>query len=133
MEALVSNQTSDFITLSIFIAAMLFSREAADVVGPYVAIIAAATIGASFALARREKTTRTGAAIFFARVVGLAVLLTVGLAQVVSAYYPAMQERLMLIPIALLVGFVGDDWPHVLEKVMSTILGLLDLFRKGQQ
>ncbi|WP_114968552.1 hypothetical protein [Rhodoferax ferrireducens] len=128
----MNNNASDFISLSIFIAALIFSQEAAAIVGPYVAIIAAASIGASFALARRDKATRTGAAVFFARVVGLAVLLTVVLAQIASAYYPAIHERLMLIPIALLVGFIGDEWPRLLDKVLAKLLGLIDFFRKGQ-
>lgn len=126
----MQNKTTDFVSLMIFIAAALFSTEVATVVGPYVAIIVAASVGASFALARREKATRMAAAIFFLRIVGLAVLLTVALAQLANGYFPAANERLTLIPIALMVGFIGDTWPQVLGKVLEKLLGLLDYFRK---
>lgn len=119
----------DIVGLFVFIAAILFSHEVAAVVGPYMVIVIAATIGGSFALARRDKTTRTAAVWFFGRVVGLAVLLTVGLAAAANAYRPDLSPRVLVAPIALLVGFIGDDWPKLLGKVVRVIYGALDLVR----
>ena len=125
------SQTSitDIVGLCVFLAALLFSNEAAAVLGPYMVIVIASSIGASFALARREKTTRTAALWFFTRVNGLAVLLTVGLAAAASAYQPGLHERVLLAPIALLVGFIGDDWPKLLAKIVRVLYGALDLVR----
>lgn len=120
---------TDIVGLCIFLAALLFSNEAAAVLGPYMVIVIASSIGASFALSRREKTTRAAALWFFTRVNGLAVLLTVGLAAAASTYQPGLHERVLLAPIALLVGFIGDDWPRLLSKVVRVLYGALDLVR----
>lgn len=124
-----SQTTTDIVGLFVFIAAFLFSNEVANVVGPYMVIAVAATVGASFSVARRDKDTRLGAVWFFAKLVILAVLVTVGLAALATAHYPALQERSLLAPIALLVGFVGEGWPALLGKVMKFLGGLLDLAR----
>jgi len=119
----------DIVGLFVFIAAAMFSHEVAAIVGPYMVIIIASTSGASFALARRDKTTRTAAVWYFTRVVGLAVLLTVGFAAVANAYRPDLTPRVLVAPIALLIGFVGDDWPKLLGKVVRAIFSAIDLVR----
>jgi hypothetical protein len=120
---------ADIVGLCIFIAALLFSADVANVVGPYMVIVIASSIGASFALSRRNKSSRGRALWFFTRVVGLAVLLTVGLAAVASAYRPDLHERVLLAPIALLVGFIGDDWPRLLSRIMRALFAAIDLMR----
>lgn len=125
-------QAPDIIALLIFLGALTFGPEVAAVVGPYVAITAAAALGASFALSRREKTTRPGAVKFFTQVVGLALLVTVGLTQIAHAYYPSLHERLLLVPVALVIGYVGDGWPGIFDKIIAKLLGLIDSFGKGQ-
>jgi hypothetical protein len=119
----------DIVGLFVFIAAILFSSEVAAVVGPYLVIVIAATIGASFAVARRERSTRASALFFFVRVVGLAVLLTVGFAAVASAYRPDLSPRVLVAPIALLIGFIGDEWGSVLGKAVRILYSAMDLFR----
>lgn len=121
----------DIVGLLVFVAAMMFSPDVASIVGPYLVIIIAASIGASFAVARRDKTTRLGAVFFFARVVGLAVLLTAGAAIAVSTYRSDLSPRVVIAPIALMIGFIGDDWASVLSKITSVFYGAIDLFRKG--
>lgn len=120
---------ADIVGLCVFIAALLFSSDVAGVVGPYMVIVIASTIGASFAVARRDKSTRTSAIWFFTRVVGLAVLLTVGFAAVANAFRPDLSPRVLLAPIAILIGFVGDDWPKLLAKCLRVLYGALDLLR----
>lgn len=120
---------ADIVALAILIAAAVFSRAVAEVVGPYLVIVVASAIGASFALARREKSTRGRALWFFTRVVGLAVLLTVGAAAGVSAVRPDLAPRTLLAPIALLIGFIGDGWPRLLARAVQMLYGLLDLAR----
>lgn len=122
---------TDIVALAILIAAAVFSHTVAEAVGPYLVIVVASAIGASFALARREKSTRGRALWFFTRVVGLAVLLTVGLAAAVSAYRPDLSPRVLLAPIALLIGFIGDGWPRLLAKAVQMLYALMDLARPG--
>lgn len=120
---------ADIVALGVLIAAAVFSREAAEVIGPYLVIVVASAIGASFALARREKSTRGRALWFFTRVVGLAVLLTVGAAAAINAFRPDLAPRVLLAPIALLIGFIGDGWPRLLAKAVQMLFGLMDLAR----
>ena len=124
---------ADVVALAVLIAAAVFSRAVAEVVGPYLVIVVASAVGASFALARREKSTRGRALWFFTRVVGLAVLLTVGTAAAVSAFRPDLSPRVLLAPIALLIGFIGDGWPRLLAMAVHLLYGLMDLARPAQK
>lgn len=117
----------DIVSVVILVATMLFSPEVASVVGPYLVIVFASTIGASFALARREKTTRWGAFGYFLRVNGVAVFLTAGMAAGVSAYWPAVHERSLFAPIAFLLGLAGEDWPAIARWGFGKVNALIDL------
>lgn len=118
---------ADIVGLAVFIAALLFSSEVAAVVGPYMVIVVAATLGASFKVARRDKSTRTSAVLFFLRVVGMAVVLTVGIAVALNAYRPDLSPRVTVAPIALLIGYI--DWPWALTKIVKAIFASIDLAR----
>ena len=120
----------DIVSVCVLIATAIFAPDVAIIVGPYIVIVLASTIGASFALARRERSTRVSAALFFLRISGLAVVLTVGLATWANSYRPDLHERLLLAPIALAMGFVGDDWMFVLRWVLRRYGALIDLLAK---
>lgn len=121
---------TDIVGLCVFIATLLFSAEVAEVVGPYLVIITASAIGASFSLKRREKSTRTSAILFFLRVCGLAALLTVGVSAMVAGYYPSLTERVLLAPVAFIVGLVGDDWPAIGWWVVAKVSTFIDVLIK---
>lgn len=121
---------TDVVGLCVFIATLLFSAEVAQVVGPYLVIITASAIGASFSLKRREKSTRTSALLFFLRVCGLATLLTVGVSAMVAGYHPSLSERVLLAPVAFIVGLVGDDWPSIAWWAKDKVNSLVDLLIK---
>jgi hypothetical protein len=108
-------QITDFVGLFIFLASLVFPEEAAAIFGPYMAIVAASTLGASFATIRRVKTTRTAAIVFFVRATGLALIVSVPLAQELSRYYPTLPVRAGVTIVAFLVGIIGDDWPKILR------------------
>ena len=112
------------------LASYLFGPEAAAYLGPYLVILLASTVGASFALARREVATRSGAIWFFMRTNGVAVLLTVALAAAISGYYPNLSQRALIAPIAFVLGFVGDDWPDLLRWAGTKINALIDVLIK---
>lgn len=121
---------TDIVGLCVFIATLLFSAEVAQVVGPYMVIITAAAIGASFSLKRREKSTRLNAVFYFIRACGLAALLTVGVSTMMAGYYPGLTERVLLAPVAFTVGLVGDDWPAISRWVVGKISVFIDMLIK---
>ena len=92
---------------------MLFGPALASIIGPYAVIIISSTVGAAWALGRREPGARLGAAWYFLRLNATAVLITVGLAGVTGRWLGVDDHSWLLAPIALLVGGVGDDWPRV--------------------
>lgn len=126
---MATTSITDAVGLSIIIASAAFSPAVAEVVGPYVLIATASVIGASFALARRATSTRWGAIFYFLRIVGMATLLTSGAAAYAAAKYPSLTERALLAPVALLIGFVGHDWPKLLKLTVSGIFRTIDNFR----
>lgn len=126
---MTQTSVTDAFGLSVLIAAMAFSPEVAAVVGPYILIAAASVIGASFSLARRPPSSRWSAFGYFARVVGLATLLTVALSALLASHYASLSERALLAPVALLIGFIGHDWPKLLRSVVGGIFKTIDNFR----
>ena len=104
---------TDVIGLFVLISTAVFSAEAAAIIGPYMAIVVAAAIGASFSLAKREKTTRVSALWFFLRVCGLAVVVAGGLSALLAKFHPVLTERALLAPVAFIIGLVGDEWGSV--------------------
>lgn len=126
------NQPSitDVVGLFVFIAAAMFSSDVAAVIGPYIAVIVTASIGASFSLARRDKATRVNAVFFFVRVCGLASLLTVGVSAMVAGVHPSLSERALLAPVAFGIGLIGDDWPAVARWVVSKVGAFVDVLIK---
>lgn len=124
-----SPSITDVVGLGIFLAGLVYSPEVASIVGPYLVIIVAAVVGASFALKRREKTTRLSALWYFMRVSGLAVIGTVSLAAMFSSYYDNLTERILIAPVALTIGAIGDDFPAVARWFLAKFLAGVDLFR----
>lgn len=122
----------DAVGFGIFIASWVYAPSVAAVVGPYIVIVLAAVIGASFALKRREKTARLVAIWYFLRVAGLAVLITVSLASIASSYYSSLTERALITPVALMIGAIGDDWPKLLRAIVRFIFRAIDLARGGK-
>lgn len=110
---------SDIVGLFIFALSLFFSRDVANVVAPYFVILIASAVGASFALARSEKGTRLAGIWYFARVCGLAMLVTVLIATFLASYHQSLTPRLLLAPIAFMIGFIGDDLPDMARKVLG--------------
>lgn len=126
------NQTiTDIVGLCALFASLLFKPEVASVVAPYLTIIIGSSVGAGFALKRREKLSRIGAIWYFSRVVGLALLVSIPIAIWLESKFPGLAVRITIAPIALLVGTVGDDWPELASKIKEMIFRLID--RRGQQ
>ena len=125
-----SNPDVGIVTLAGALASLLFGPEFAIYIGPYVVILLASTVGASFALSRRGTTTRSSALWFFLRTNALAILLTVGVASAISSYTPWLPERVLIAPVAFFVGFVGDDWPAMFTWAGGKINAFVDILIK---
>ena len=106
-------QQLDPVSVGIALAGVIFGPVLAGIIGPYAVIIISATVGAAWALGRRDKAARLGAAWYFLRLNATAVLVTVGLANLAARWLGVSDHTWLLAPIALIVGGVGDDWPRV--------------------
>ena len=99
--------------VAIALAGVLFGPALAALVGPYAVILIASTVGAAWALGRRDPSARLGAAGYFLRLNATALVVTVGLATMAGKWLGIEETTWMLAPIALVVGGVGDDWPRL--------------------
>lgn len=125
-------QDLDPVTVAVALFSVTFGPAIAKVAGPYAVILIAASTGASWALARRDPTGLVSATWFFTRVNFMAVLLTVAVTQIVYAFGTPFESRWLLAPVALFIGGIGDDWPHVgawlLSRVGKFIDGLINIY-----
>lgn len=103
----------DPVSVAIAIAGVIFGPALAGVIGPYAVILISATVGAAWALGRRDPAAKLGAAWYFLRLNATAVVVTVGLANLAGHWLGLQDHSWLLAPIALVVGGVGDDWPGV--------------------
>lgn len=104
---------------------MLFGPDLAHIIGPYAVIMVGSTTGAGWALGRAEPmSSRLEAILFFVRLNFMAVLLTVPFAAGAKWAFDLDDNNWMLVPIALFIGAVGNDWP-VLGRWVLTRVGRL--------
>ena len=109
--------------VAVTIASAVLAPALAEVVGPYVIIFIASTIGASWALGRQATMSRLKALFFFLRINFTAAIVTSSIASALAkqlGYASGTGEGLWLIaPIALVIGGVGDDWPALIHWVVK--------------
>ena len=109
--------------VAITVASAVLAPALAEVVGPYVIIFIASTIGASWALGRQATMSRLKALLFFLRINFTAAIVTSSIASALAkqlGYASGTGEGLWLIaPIALVIGGVGDDWPALIHWVVK--------------
>ena len=109
--------------VAITVASAVLAPALAEIVGPYVIIFIASTIGASWALGRQATMSRLKALLFFLRINFTAAIVTSSIASALAkqlGYASGTGEGLWLIaPIALVIGGVGDDWPALIHWVVK--------------
>lgn len=109
--------------VAITVASAVLAPALAEVVGPYVIIFIASTIGASWALGRQASMSRLKALLLFLRINFTAAIVTSSIASALAeqlGYASGTREGLWLIaPIALVIGGVGDDWPALIHWVVK--------------
>lgn len=122
----------DPVAVVIALATMVLGPHVAAYVGPYIVIAGAGLTGAAFALGRRDPHARLGPFLFMLVMVGLSMLLTVATTEVAVKLWPSLESRWMLAPVALMIGYVGDDWPEVLKWVVRRAARLIEKRTEGQ-
>lgn len=98
----------------------------ADAAGAYVIIVIVAAIGASWALGDRAQTSRMSAAWYFTRVTATATLLTAVVSGFASQWLGVESERALLIPVAFVLGMVGDNWPTIRQKGAELLMKVIN-------
>lgn len=115
----------DLVTVSIALATALFGAKAAALVGPYAVIVLGAVVGGAWSTSRQPPTSWLASLGFIARVVGLALLITVPLASLV-AQHAGLQVTWMLGPVAAVIGGIGQDWPAVARWFLNLYRGFIE-------
>ena len=115
---------SDVMQLFVVFASSLFDASIAEVIGPYLLIVFAAVTGACWSLGKRESKGGWHAFFYFIRIVFTAILLTSVIAHLVTRYFNVSDVDLLIAPVALVIGVVGDDW-------LKAFSWLLDVIKKA--
>lgn len=110
----------DVVSVATLLATFFWSPAASAVIGPYATIVIAATTGAAWSLGRRSPgETRRSAFWFLLRINFMAILLTVTITNLLDEWVFHRQINFALVPVALAIGWVGDDWPSILGWITS--------------
>lgn len=123
----------DPVSVSVVLASTLFGPQLAAIVGSYAVILLGSTVGAAWALGRRETDKKVNAVGYFTLINGTAVLVTVGISNLVGKWLGHEDANWLLAPVAMVIGGVGHDWPGVLKAVQEKIFRLWDRRVDGGQ
>lgn len=112
---------NDPVTVMVQLLAIWLSPAISASLGPYAVIFLAATAGASWSLGRREPATKLRGIWFFFRVTMTACVLTMSVAAGVQKFYSSVTAEWSVVPIAFVIGLIGDDWAKVRVGVVEAI------------
>lgn len=129
----------DPIAVLVVVASAIFSREVAEVAGPYLAIFLASSLGAYYRLGQRSDMheagnppTRWAALRFFLAVNLGALLFTVPVAKLAQSYLPSDETGWLLMPLAFGLGLVGERWPLVGNWAARRAARVLDVLLRNK-
>lgn len=113
----------------IAVAGLIFATWAAPtvahVLGAYFVIILAASAGSGWALMRREKKGTLNAMGFVSLMTLTSSLTTVGVSELVQHYVQVTTPSVLLVPISLMIGGIGHDWPKVVPWLANTVVNII--------
>ena len=121
-----TNVTQLFVVLT----AAVFGSSMAVIIGPYLLIIVAAITGAAWSLGRRESKGKLNSLFYFVRIVLTAILLTVGIARLMASYVDGVEAEWLIVPVALIIGVVGDDWMKAFNWGVNAVKKMADKLLK---
>lgn len=122
----------DVVTLAVALAAGVFGPELAAIVGPYAVIIIASALGAGWSASRIEVRTKWALVGHMAGMVGLALIVTVPLAEITAQElgYPL---NWVMGPLAAGIGALGPDGIAFLwREGIGAVLGNLRTWLAGR-
>jgi hypothetical protein len=105
---LIPPTSLDIVTVAIEVTSKIIDSETAEIVGPYSVIIMGAVGGATWSASSRGGTTRWATFRYVCWMIGLALIVAVPLAAVISNW-TEIAPRWMLAPVAVLVA-ARPDW-----------------------
>lgn len=108
-------ESIDPVAVAVALITLLIGPKLATYVGPYVVIAAAGLTGAAFSLGRRDPEAKLGPIAFLAVMVAFATLMTVGATQLLAQLWAPLGGTWMLAPMALVIGYIGDEWPDLFK------------------
>ena len=114
----------DPVSVAVVLASTLFGPQLAAIIGPYAVILLGATVGAAWALGRRDTAKKYNAVAYFSLINATAVLVTVSISRIVGGWLGHGDANWLLAPVSMVIGGVGNDWPAVLKTVQEKIMGL---------
>ena len=117
----------DIVTVAIAIAALMFSHEVAEFVGPYAVILAGSVFGAALSASRRPPASRMGTAahMVFFTVAGL--IATVPCTNLAAQYLPSQVGARVLLPfVAAAISGIGQDWAIVFRWAVKLGRGFIE-------
>jgi hypothetical protein len=103
------------------IIGLFFGAEIAGYLGPYAVIASGGATGACFALARMQTSGRAFAVWFVLSMTIVSVMLTASIAELIHFIFPSVDVRWLLVPVAMFVGGIGQDWSTIGTWVVSRI------------
>ena len=117
----------DPVAVAVAIIGTLLGPELAHLIGPYAVIFLASSTGAAWALGRYEAmSSRLGIVWYFTRINLTALLVTVPLAMLAVKGLGLEEANWLLVPVGILVGGIGDDWPRVGRWVVERLGRLIE-------
>lgn len=117
----------DFVSVVVLLLSSAFSPTVAAIIGPYIVILAAATLGAGISLGRREPLTRAAGFRFFLACNVGAIIFTVPAAVIAKDYVPeSIDVKWLFAAVAFVIGVVGDSWGSLAKWSMSKAGGIAD-------
>jgi len=123
-----TNNPADIIGFIVAIVTYIASKEIAEVVSPYIAIVVAATMAAGWALSRAGELTGYQSLKFIVLRVGTAILFAVTLANLIALVAPWAAPRWTMVPIAFIIGLVKD-----VEELKEYKDGLISWLKGGKK
>jgi hypothetical protein len=111
-----NSQPLDIVTVAVALAALMFGRDVAAVVGPYSVIVLGAVLGGAWSASRRPPTSKLGTLLYMMAVVTLSLLITVPMAEIAAVYTRTTDPRVLFGPVSALISGVGDKWPVLISQ-----------------
>lgn len=117
----------DPVAVVVAIIGTLLGPELAHLVGPYAVIFLASSTGAAWSLGRVPAMDKAWQIVwYFTRINFTSLLVTVPLALLAIRVFGLEEANWLLVPLGMLVGGIGDDWPRVGRWIVERLGRLIE-------